>query len=137
MNFKNVETRELATTFIALIITKKIANKEELKNMIVQAYSKDGISLEQQKSLIATLKADSEIINPNGYLKKDIQNILISGYITNELNNEDLFILSALAVKNGYMTSYERKRLLTGYKIPLSQFKKSDLKIILSELASL
>lgn len=133
--FSNIEFREIIITFTSLLLNKRYNAPEELKRALIKTHESNGIDTITLLELLKAFKIDSNLNKK--YDPKDLE-LLIDGLIKNSyISLEDYFILTALEVLKGIITTQARFKKLESNKINNNLVDKEILKGILEEMQKL
>lgn len=133
--FSNIEFREIIITFTSLLLNKRYNAPEELKRALIKTHESNGIDTITLLELLKAFKIDSNLNKK--YDPKDLE-LLIDGLIKNSyISLEDYFILTALEVLKGIITTQARFKKLESNKINNNLVDKKILKGILEEMQKL
>lgn len=133
--FSNIEFREIIITFTSLLLNKRYNAPEELKRALIKTHESNGIDTLTLLELLKAFKLDSNLNKK--YDPKDLE-LLIDGLIKNSyISLEDYFILTALEVLKGIITTQARFKKLESNKINNNLVDKEILKGILEEMQKL
>lgn len=134
--FNKMEFREIAITYMNLVIKGFIKNSQALKEIIINSREARGINQEQEKALIDGFKLSGET-NSIAFTKKEIIGLLDNLLKEQYIAPLDYFISLSLGVNYNILDLKNRLYKLNSFKINPNLISKEELKQILKDLEKL